>query len=174
MRWSKLKKTVEDKFADSIKGKVELWSTAYRKPNSSTGRGWITIEGKELVNFATILSWVNFGGYFHESSDTPYWKHPAVKNEERNEGNLIEEGEFSTNLFRLQADYDITPEVSISSTVQYDDLGKVLGMNQRFRWVITPGSDLFFVYNHNWFREAGEFQLIDRSNILKANYTHRF
>jgi hypothetical protein len=86
----------------------------------------------------------------------------------------LEEGEFTTNLIRLQTDYDITPRVSISSTVQYDDLSKVLGMNHRFRWVIKPGSDLFFVYNHNWLREAGEYQLIDRSNILKANYTHRF
>ena len=86
----------------------------------------------------------------------------------------LEEGDFSTNLFQLQVDYDITPEVSISSTFQYDDLSKVLGMNHRFRWVITPGSDLFFVYNHNWFRALDEFRMTDRSNILKANYTHRF
>ncbi len=86
----------------------------------------------------------------------------------------LEEGMFSTNLFRFQVNYDISPQVSISSTIQYDDLSTVLGMNHRFRWIITPGSDLFFVYNQNWFREAGEYQFIDRSNILKANYTHRF
>ncbi len=86
----------------------------------------------------------------------------------------LEEGMFSTNLLRCQVDYDISPEVSVSSTIQYDDLSKVWGMNHRFRWIIIPGSDLFLVYNQNWFREAGEYQLIDRSNIIKANYTHRF
>ena len=86
----------------------------------------------------------------------------------------LDEGAFSTNLFRIQVDYDITPELSISSTIQYDDLSTVLGMNHRFRWIITPGTDLFLVFNQNWFREAGEYQLIDRSNIIKANYTHRF
>ena len=86
----------------------------------------------------------------------------------------LDEGAFSTNLFRIQANYDISPMVSISSTIQYDDLSTVLGMNHRFRWIITPGTDLFLVFNQNWFREAGEYQLIDRSNIIKANYTHRF
>jgi hypothetical protein len=84
------------------------------------------------------------------------------------------EGAFNTSLFRFQGNYDFTPNLSIASIIQYDDLSEVIGMNHRLRWVITPGSDVFIVYNHNWVREFGEYQLIDRSNILKANYTHRF
>ena len=86
----------------------------------------------------------------------------------------LEEGSFQTNLFELEGGYDITPEVSIASILQYDNLSKELGMNHRFRWIITPGSDIFLVFNHNWLRESEDFRLVERSSVLKANYTHRF
>jgi hypothetical protein len=95
MKWSKLKSVTEQRFADSVRGRVELWTTAYRKPNSTKGRGWITINGDELVNFATPVTWRRFGAYFHESSNTDCLKHPAISDEERNDGNLAEDGEFS-------------------------------------------------------------------------------
>lgn len=95
MKWSKLKSLTEERFAESVRRRVELWSTAYRKPDSTTGRGWITIDGEELVNFATPSSMLRFGAYFHESSDTECLKHRAISDAERSEGNIIEEGEFS-------------------------------------------------------------------------------
>ena len=76
-------------------GRVEFFSTTYRKPNSDTGRGWITIDKEEIVNFATIKSWWNFRAYFHETTQTNCKTHPVIKDNERSEGELIEEGEFS-------------------------------------------------------------------------------
>ena len=95
MQWSKLKQTIESKFADNVKGRVEFFSTTYRKPNSNDGRGWITIDKKEIVNFATIKSWWNFNAFFHEATQTNCITHPAVEDSERTPGQLIEEGEFS-------------------------------------------------------------------------------
>lgn len=95
MRWSKLKQTIESKFSDNVSGRVELFSTAYRKPNSGSGRGWITIDKVEIVNFATIKSWWNFGAYYHEATKTDYLKHPAVEADQRSIKLLAEEGEFS-------------------------------------------------------------------------------
>lgn len=95
MQWSKLKQTVEGKFADSVSGRIELFSTAYRKPNSNTGRGWITIDKEEIVNFATIKSWWNFGAYYHEATQTECLKHPAIETSQRTVNLLAEEGEFS-------------------------------------------------------------------------------
>ena len=95
MQWSKLKQTIQSKFADSIKGRVELFSTTYRKPNSNDGRGWITIDKKEIVNFATIKSWWNYRAYYHEATKTDCKTHPAIDNNERTIDLLIEEGEFS-------------------------------------------------------------------------------
>ena len=95
MQWSKLKQTIENKFADKVKGRVELYSTRYTKPNSTTGRGWITVDKRQIVNFATTKSMHNYGAYYHEATETNCVTHPAISDAERVEGNLIEEGEFS-------------------------------------------------------------------------------
>jgi uncharacterized membrane protein len=95
MKWSKLKQTIEDKFADSVKGRVELFSTRYNKPNSSTGRGWITIDGEQIVNFSTMKSGEIYRCVYHEATPTDCVTHPAVPDEQRTPGQLIEEGEFS-------------------------------------------------------------------------------
>lgn len=84
------------------------------------------------------------------------------------------EGNFSTSLLQFQGGYDITPYLSLSSILQFDNISKVLGMNHRFRWIITPGSDVFIVYNQNWISENLDYRLLDRSAVLKVNYTHRF
>ena len=86
----------------------------------------------------------------------------------------MEQGEFQTNLLQFEGGFDLTKDISISSTLQYDDLSKLLGMNHRLRWIVTPGSDVFIVYNQNWLREVGEYRQLDRSSVMKVNYTHRF
>ena len=39
-------------------------------------------------------------------------------------------------------------------------------MNNRFKYTITPGSDIYFVYNHNWIDDAGKYTT---SSILGAS-----
>lgn len=86
----------------------------------------------------------------------------------------LEQGDFETNLLELSGSYDISPELSLSSKVQYDDLSKVFGMNHRFRWIIDPGSDIYIVYTQNWLRQSGDYRKLDRSSVIKVNYTHWF
>ena len=45
-----LPKLVEETFADSVRGRVHIYSTAYQ---CSCGRGWFTCDGKELVGNPT-------------------------------------------------------------------------------------------------------------------------
>ena len=86
------------------------------------------------------------------------------------------EGEgFSTNLYRVNLGFDFTPDLSLSSNIQYDDVSHLLGTNTRFRWIITPGTDVFLVYNHNWLDEPLQpTYTLQRGLALKAVYTHRF
>lgn len=51
---------------------------------------------------------------------------------------------------------------------------KVVGLNSRFRYTITLGSDVFLVYNHNWIDWEDRFRSTSNTAILKATYTHRF
>jgi hypothetical protein len=92
MRWSKLKKLVEDTFADSVRGRVHIYSTRYR---CACGRAWFTLDGKELVDLSTIVSGLIYRCIYHEATNTDYAKHPAVSDETRRPGKLIEPGEFS-------------------------------------------------------------------------------
>lgn len=86
----------------------------------------------------------------------------------------LAEGQFSASLLQFQGGYDITPRISLSSILQFDNITKVLGMNHRFRWIIRPGSDIFIVYNQNWINEDLDYRLLDMSAVLKVNYTHWF
>ena len=92
MRWSQVKKLVEDSFAESVKKRVQIYSTHYQ---CSCGRGWITIDAEELVDLSTMLSSMIYRCVYHEASNVPYPKHPAVSDDERTPNKLIEDGEFS-------------------------------------------------------------------------------
>jgi len=86
---------VEGNFADSVKGRVEVFSTRYNNPYSSSGRGWITVDRKQIANFSTTKSRQFYQCIYHIATPTECVTHPAVIMEERTPGLLVEEGEFS-------------------------------------------------------------------------------
>jgi hypothetical protein len=53
MKWSQLRKRIEDLLADSVRKRVQIGSTAYVK--SGDGRGWISIDGQEIL----VMTWTN-------------------------------------------------------------------------------------------------------------------
>lgn len=57
MRWSKLKQQIQANFAESVRGRVELWTTRYEKAHDRFGRSWITVDGREILNMANYLVW---------------------------------------------------------------------------------------------------------------------
>ena len=59
-------------------------------------------------------------------------------------------GKFIQRLMGLQLNYDFSPEVTLSTFTQYDNESEELGTNIRFRWTVTPGTDLLLVYNRGW------------------------
>jgi hypothetical protein len=50
MRWSELKSRVEAEFADELRERVCVHVTRHHA-RSRSGRGWITVDGKEVANF---------------------------------------------------------------------------------------------------------------------------
>ncbi len=86
----------------------------------------------------------------------------------------LAEGNFTTDLFRFEGNIDFTTDLFLSSSLQFDNLSDVLGLNTRLRWIITPGSDLFLVYNHNWLQQDTRFNTLQRTATSKISYTHRF
>jgi hypothetical protein len=91
----------------------------------------------------------------------------------------LPDGDFTTNLGQLSGGWQFTPWTALTGNIQYDDGSEVVGLFARFRWIIRPGNELFFVYTHNWDNLGGRLQDFDlatrsRGATTKLNYTHRF
>ena len=54
MKWSQLKKRMEGLFADSVRGRVEVWNTRYRHAGDREGEAWITIDGQVAYNMGSL------------------------------------------------------------------------------------------------------------------------
>jgi hypothetical protein len=55
MKWSKLKKVIEDQFVECVQGRVELRRTWYRRTHDFMERAWITFDGREIWRFRDFL-----------------------------------------------------------------------------------------------------------------------
>jgi hypothetical protein len=88
----------------------------------------------------------------------------------------LAEGEFTTTLYRAIAETQFNPRVSVVNDVQYDTQSAIIGWQARFRWIVTPGNDFYFVYIHNWLDDPvmGQTYTLDRRLSSKVVYTHRF
>jgi len=65
----------------------------------------------------------------------------------------MDAGDFIERIYQFKAIYSFTPDLSLSSYTQYDSDSMEIGMNNRLRWTIKPGRDIFFVWNYGWYRE---------------------
>jgi hypothetical protein len=88
----------------------------------------------------------------------------------------LAEGEFDTRLFRIVGETQFSPFIALVNNLQYDSVSTILGWQSRFRWILRPGSDIYFVYTHNWADDPllDRFLTLDRSVASKVLYTHRF
>ncbi len=95
-------------------------------------------------------------------------------NAERNDVSLPA-GSFYTQVVELVADYNFSANVFWANLVQYDTESRVLGVQSRFRWILKPGNDLFFVVNRGWYRELDDrwARAFDKLSG-KLAYTFRF
>ena len=69
-----------------------------------------------------------------------------------------------------------SPFIALVNNIQYDSQSAVLGWQSRFRWIITPGNDLYVVYTHNWLDDPllDRFATLDKRLASKILYTYRF
>jgi hypothetical protein len=58
-------------------------------------------------------------------------------------------GRFVEDLIGTRLRINVSPDLQLSSFVQYDNESRSIGTNTRLRWTFSPLGDLFVVYNHN-------------------------
>ncbi len=64
----------------------------------------------------------------------------------------LPEGNFSENVYQLKADFFLSPDLGLMNYIQFDDISNTLGWSARLRWQISPGNEVYLVYNRNWER----------------------
>ena len=92
----------------------------------------------------------------------------------------LDQGSFTASVYELEAQWNPSPWVALTNQLQYDDQSGLVGLFARLRWIVTPGSDLYLVYTHNWQNlgaglfDRRELVTLSRGASIKANYTYRF
>jgi hypothetical protein len=54
MKWNQIKKRIETMLVDPVRERLAFGVTSYRKCHDQMGRGWITIDGKEILNMPSL------------------------------------------------------------------------------------------------------------------------
>jgi hypothetical protein len=86
----------------------------------------------------------------------------------------LPEGNLSAKILRGVINTQFNPFISISNNIQYDSVSRLLGWQLRFRWIVRPGNDLYFVWLNNWLDFGDHLTTLDRSAAAKVVYTYRF
>lgn len=83
-------------------------------------------------------------------------------------------GDFITRIVRGRVKVFFTPDLSWTSSAQYDSVSDTVGVNSRVRWIVRPGSEVFVVLNQAVDREDSSFRVTDTSLTTKVGLTFRF
>jgi hypothetical protein len=88
----------------------------------------------------------------------------------------LPQGNFDEKVFQLKADLFLSPDMGIMNYVQYDDVSHELGWSARLRWRISPGNEIYLVYNKNWERRwnpLSRFFPLEEKGVLKISFSIR-
>ncbi|HEV8358440.1 MAG TPA: DUF5916 domain-containing protein [Gemmatimonadales bacterium] len=126
------------------------------------------------------LTW-RFGGFYaghlHQIEFEGAWKPSAsfiLELEGEHDIGRLREGDFAATLVGLRALVNVSPDLNLSSFVQYDTDSRTVGSNTRLRWTFRPAGDLFLVYNHNVKDLRDGWQLQSNQLLAKIQYALRY
>lgn len=136
--------------------------------------------GRRLIAVAPSVEWGDFfsGTRRQINLDVTLRARPGVILYLGTELNAVDlpEGGFQTRVFRATPELQFSQWMSAVNTLQYDSVSRVLGWQSRFRWILKPGNDIYFVYLHNWRDDISldRFATLNRRAASKIIYTQRF
>ncbi|HGY92191.1 MAG TPA: hypothetical protein ENK43_13560 [Planctomycetes bacterium] len=83
-------------------------------------------------------------------------------------------GSFHTDIGRARINIFFTPDISWNNFIQYDNVSDQVGINSRFRWIIEPGREVFFVVNQGFEVTRSRFESTSTAVTVKVGWTFRF
>ena len=89
----------------------------------------------------------------------------------------LPQGSFIARIYSTQINFAVSPFLSFSNLIQFDNRSGNLGLQSRVRWTLEPGNDVFFIFGQGWIQELGgfyDFRQQDSRLATKLQYTFRF
>lgn len=130
--------------------------------------------------FYTQVTWW-FGRFYDGDLDQYQWTGawnptPLLTVELSGEHDVarLRAGSFIETVAGTRARLNLSPDLNISSYVQYDTTTESIGVNTRLRWTFKPVADLFVVYNHNVRDILDRWQLDSNQLLVKLQYAFRY
>jgi hypothetical protein len=130
--------------------------------------------------FSTQVTWW-FGGFYegtlHQLIWTAAWNPAPIVTVELTgeyDAGRLDAGDFTTTVTGTRVRLNISPDLTLSSYVQYDTLSRRVGTNTRLRWTVSSAGDLFVIYNHNLHDVADRWQLDSNQLLVKFQYAFRY
>ena len=108
MRWSKLRKLVTERFAPSLRDRLDIHSAAYGA--CTCGHAWLTYDGEVIANFCTRAYWVAQGRETGAPAPNPMYRRQ-----------LTAFGELSRQ-DAYQSCWSFVHELAIEDALAHDDV----------------------------------------------------
>ncbi len=86
----------------------------------------------------------------------------------------LREGRFVETLVGTRVRINVSPDLQISSFIQYDTESHSIGTNTRLRWTFRPVGDLFVIYNHNLNNLTDRWRFDSNQLLVKLQYALRY
>ena len=83
-------------------------------------------------------------------------------------------GDFQVQIARARVNILPSADLSWTNFIQWDSDSGSMGINSRLRWIIEPGSDLFFVVNQGIDTRGNRFDSLLTEVTTKVVWTFRF
>ena len=86
----------------------------------------------------------------------------------------LNEGNFVTQIYRVNLNFLLSPDISWSNFAQYDNKTETFGWQSRFQWIIKPGKAIFLTFNSPLIDPLERFRPEVYEARVKVKYTIRF
>jgi hypothetical protein len=150
---------------DFTRWRLEAQTSNHRPLQFGTTTWFGTFFNGQLTQWENYLKWTSPKGKTQLELET------------ENDFGRLPIGNFVQRLWQFKGTYAWSPNLVLSSFIQYDTGSQNVGTNTRIRWTIKPGNDLFIVWNRDWQRILTDphVSIIPQSDLIaiKLRWTFR-
>jgi hypothetical protein len=86
----------------------------------------------------------------------------------------LPEGEFTANIYQLNANILFSPDLTLYNYLQYDSESELVGLQSRFQWILKPGNEILLVWNSGFTKPLERYKLNESAMRIKLKYNIRF